>query len=138
MFVTLKIGFGNTQTEFPFYEDYLKDSDFRGFIDKAKEYIANNPDAPEAPRLAYDLMMVGKAANNVNAVKHSTSLLLFKYTQSLPTLNFLSSFEKGSKRLVDLLIAKVDEGKLESKDFAVSFCRSFACSKAARSRNIKG
>ena len=125
LFVTLKIGFGNTQTEFPFYEDYLKDSDFRGFIDKAKEFIANNPDAPEAPRLAYDLMMVGKAANNVNAVKHSTSLLLFKYTQSLPTLNFLSSFEKGSKRLVDLLIAKVDEGKLESKDFAVSFCRSF-------------
>ena len=28
-------------------------------------------------------------------------------------------------RLVDLLIAKVDEGELESKDFAVSFCRSF-------------
>ena len=112
-----------TQTEFPFYEDYLKDSDFRGFIEEANEYIADKPDSPEAPRLAYDLMMVGKAASDAQTVRKATSLLLFNYTKSLPTLNFISSFEKGSTRLTELLKSKIEEADLGSKDFAVSFCR---------------
>ena len=86
---------GKTDAKFPFYEDYLKDSDFRGFLKLAKEFLENNPNAPEAPRLAYDFMMVGKAASDIESVKYATNLLLFKYTQSLPSLNFISSFDAG-------------------------------------------
>ena len=68
---------------------YLKDSDFRGFLKVAKDFLENNPSAPEAPRLAYDFMMVGKAASDVDSVKYATNLLLFNYTQSLPSLNFI-------------------------------------------------
>ena len=50
----------------------------------------------EAPRLAYDLMMVGKVAGDVEIVRTATSLS-FNYTKSLPTLNYINSFEKGSK-----------------------------------------
>ena len=118
------LGYSDTKSEFPFYEEYLKESNFRGFIEDTKNYLEKYPDAPQAPRLAYDMMMVGKAASDVNAVKKATSLLLFKHTKSLPTLNLISSFEKGSKRLTDLLKSKADEADLASKEFAVSFCRT--------------
>ncbi|MDA7757680.1 hypothetical protein N8920_07245, partial [Opitutales bacterium] len=79
---------------FPFYEEYLKDSNFRDYLKEARNYLESNPEAPNAPRLAYDLMMVGKAASDIKSVKYATSLLLFKYTKSLPSLNFISSFDK--------------------------------------------
>jgi hypothetical protein len=69
-------------------------------------------------------MIVGKAANDVDAIKKATSLLLFSYPKSLPSVNFISSFERGSPRFTELLKAKVDEGDLKEKDFAVSFCRA--------------
>ena len=115
---------GKTDAKFPFYEDYLKDSDFRGFLKLAKEFLENNPNAPEAPRLAYDFMMVGKAASDIESVKYATNLLLFKYTQSLPSLNFISSFDRGSPRLIELLKAKAEQGNLASKEFAIAYCRA--------------
>ena len=101
--------YSNEPRSFPFYEDYLKDSDFRGFLKTAKEFLEKNPDAPEAPRLVYDFMMVGKAASDVESVKFATNLLLFKHTKSLPSLNFISSFDRGSPRLIELLKAKAEE-----------------------------
>ena len=47
------------QRNFPLYEDYLKDSDFSGYLRTAREFLEKNSDVPEAPRLAYDFMMVG-------------------------------------------------------------------------------
>ena len=107
--------FGETKESFPFYESYLKDSDYKGFIDTANKFLEDNPEALEAPRLAYDLMMVGKVAGDVEIVKTATSLLLFNYTKSLPTLNYINSFEKGSKKLIELLKSKAEEGDLSKR-----------------------
>ncbi len=112
------------QRNFPLYEDYLKDSDFSGYLRTAREFLEKNSDVPEAPRLAYDFMMVGKAASDVESVKFATNLLLFKYTKSLPSLNFFSSFDRGSPRLIELLKAKAEQGDLASKDFASAYCRA--------------
>ena len=109
---------------FPFYEEYLKDSNFRDYLKEARNYLESNPEVPNAPRLAYDLMMVGKAASDIKSVKYATSLLLFKYTKSLPSLNFISSFDKGSPRLIELLKAKADQGDLANEEFAVAYCRA--------------
>jgi hypothetical protein len=112
------------KNDFPFYEEYLKESDFRGFIDDAKVFLSKNPDSPKAPRLAHDFMMVGKAINDIETVKQATSMLLFDYTKSLPSLNYISSFDKGSPRLTELLKRKAQEGDLSSKKFAVAFSRA--------------
>jgi hypothetical protein len=115
---------GKEEKSFPFYEEYLKDSDFQGYLKDARAYLDRNPEEPNAPRLAYDLMMVGKAANDIESVKHATNLLFFKYIKSLPSLNFISSFDKGSTRLTELLKAKAQQGNLASKEFAVEYCRA--------------
>ena len=108
----------------PFYEDYLKDSDFRGFLRAAEKFLESKPDDVEAPRLAMDYFMVAKAAQDINALNKATSHLLFDYTNSLPSLYFLSSFERGSGRLVQLLKEKAMTGDLADKEFALAFCRS--------------
>lgn len=115
---------GQPKSNFPFYEDYLKNSDFRGFLKEARTFLEENPEAPRAPRLSYDYMMAGKAASDIESVKYATNLLLFRYTKSLPGLNFISSFDKGSPRLIELLKAKAEQGNLASKDFAVAYCRA--------------
>ena len=108
----------------PFYEDYLQKADALGFLENAEAFLEQSPDALEAPRVAMDLMMVGKAANQAKAVSKATDLLLFRYPKSLPSLQFVSSFDQGSPRLVNLLKLKADQGNLEQKEFAISFCRS--------------
>lgn len=108
----------------PFYEDYLQEADALGFLENAEAFLEQSPDALEAPRVAMDLMMVGKAANQAKAVSRATDLLLFRYPKSLPSLQFVSSFDQGSPRLVNLLKLKADQGNLEQKEFAISFCRS--------------
>jgi len=47
--------------------------------------------------------------------------LLFKYLGTLPSLHFISSFDKGSPRLNQLLKAKIAEADLSQKEFARSF-----------------
>ena len=108
----------------PFYEDFLKESDFDGFLETAREFIDTNPDAIETPRLCLDYLMVAKAAQDLNAIDHASSLLLFTYPKSLPALHFISSFDRGSPRLIELLKAKAQNGDLGNKAFAIAFCRS--------------
>ena len=87
----------------PFYEDYLQKADALGFLENAEAFLEQSPDALEAPRVAMDLMMVGKAANQAKAVSRATDLLLFRYPKSLPSLQFVSSFDQGSSRLMETL-----------------------------------
>ena len=108
----------------PFYEDFLENSDLPGFLDEAKKFLEESPDAPEAPRIAMDYLIVGKAVSRPPAVDYATDLLMFRYPQSLPGLQFLSSFEKGSPRLLKLLALKAEQGNLGDKDFAVTYCRT--------------
>ena len=113
-----------TKDRIPFYEDYLKDSNFEGFLVDARKFLEENPDAIEAPRLAQDYLMTAKASRDIEAISFATSQLLFRYINSLPTMHFISSFEKGSNTLTELLISKADTGNLQSKDFAVAYCRA--------------
>ena len=112
------------ESRIPFYEDYLQKADTLGYLENAEAFLEQSPDALEAPRVAMDLMIVGKAANQAKAVSRATDLLLFRYPKSLPSLQFVSSFDQGSPRLVNLLKLKADQGNLEQKEFAISFCRS--------------
>ena len=52
------------ENRIPFYEDYLQKSDLVGFIRDAKKFLAEKPDAKEAPRMAMDYLMAAKAARN--------------------------------------------------------------------------
>jgi len=108
----------------PFYEDYLKKSDINGFIRKARQFLEEKPDAVEAPRLAMDYLMAAKAARNSEAAEKATGYLLFRYSNSLPTLHLLSSFEKGSEQLRTIIKRQAGLGNLEDKEFAVAFCRT--------------
>ena len=112
------------ENRIPFYEDFLKESDFDRFLERAREFIDTNPDAIETPRLCLDYLMVAKAAQDLNAIDHASSLLLFTYPKSLPALNFISSFDRGSSRLTELLKGKAQNGDLGNKAFATSFCRA--------------
>ena len=122
--VSFQFSFGNESDRIPFYEDYFKDSDLKGFLEVARKYLEENPDAVEAPRVSMDYLMAAKAARDIEAIGFATTRLLFDYVNSLPTLHFISSFEKGSKTLTELLIAKANFGNLQSKDFAVAYCRA--------------
>ena len=115
---------GYSADRIPFYEDYLQESDLIGFLEDAKHFLATSPDSPQAPRIAMDYMMVGKASNQPKVVDEATDLLLYKYPQSLPSLQFISSFDIGSPRLTGLLQTKAEQGDLGSKDFAVTYCRT--------------
>ena len=108
------------QDRIPFYEDYIKDSNLEGFLDKAEEFLDKSADSPEAPRVTMDYLMVGKASSQSEVVEKATSLLLFRYPKSLPGLQFISSFDLGSPRLINLLISKADQADLKNKEFAVS------------------
>ena len=115
---------GYAADRIPFYEDYLQESDLNGFLEEAADFLANSPESPLAPRVAMDYMMAGKAANLPKVVDKATDLLLLKYPQSLPSLQFISSFDNGSPRLTGLLIKKADKGNLGSKEFAVTYCKT--------------
>ena len=114
----------SAEDRIPFYEDYLKDSDFEGFLTSTRAFLDANPDAVENPRLCLDYLMVAKAARDLNSIDHATSLLLFTYPNSLPALHFISSFERGSPKLTELLKGKARNGDLSSQAFANSFCRA--------------
>jgi hypothetical protein len=110
----------------PFYEDYFKKSDLNGFLRKARQFLKEKPDAIEGPRLAMDFLMAAKVARNSEAVNEAVGYLLFRYSTSLPTLHYLSTFEKGSSNQADF-------SDLSSKDFAVAYCRTIIL--IARAKN---
>ena len=108
----------------PRYEEYLKKTDFTGFLKDAKIYLKKFPNAIEAPRLAFDYLMVAQAARDLNSLNEASSMLLFNYSKSLPSIHFISSFDKNPKAFTELLIAKSTYGNLGSKEFAVAYCRA--------------
>jgi hypothetical protein len=112
------------ENRIPFYEDYLKDSNSEGFLKDAKEFLDEKPNAIEAPRLAFDYLMVAKVSREIKAINDAISKLLLNYPQSLPTLHFISSFEKDSKVLKNIFIDKATFGNLASKEFATAYCRA--------------
>ena len=124
IFGSFQFSLGNESDRIPFYEDYFKDSDLKGYLEVARKYLEDNPEAVEAPRVSMDYLMAAKAARDIEAIGFATTQLLFNYVNSLPTLHFISSFEKGSKTLTQLLIAKANYGNLQSKEFAVAYCRA--------------
>ena len=109
------------QGRIPFYEDFIEGGDLSGYLELAHNFLNENPDSKEAPRVALDLIMMGKAAENLKSVVRGTDLLLFKYLGTLPSLHFISSFDKGSPRLNQLLKVKIAEADLSQKEFARSF-----------------
>ena len=109
------------QERIPFYEDFIEGGDLSGYLELAHRFLDEKPDSKEAPRVALDLIMMGKAAENLKSVVRGTDLLLFKYLGTLPSLHFISSFDKGSPRLNQLLKVKIAEADLNQKDFAQSF-----------------
>lgn len=108
----------------PRYEEYLKDSDLIGFLRDSKSYLKKYPEAIESPRLVLDYLMVAKVGRDINSINDATSKLLFNYPRSLPTLHFVSSFADNPKAFTALLVSKANQGKLESKEFAVAYCRA--------------
>lgn len=112
------------ENRIPFYEDYFAKSDVNGYLREAVRFLEEKPDAVEAPRLAMDYFMAAKVARNPEAVNRAIGFLLFRYPGSLPTLHYLSSFEKGSSKLIEVLKTQADIADLQSKDFAVSYCRT--------------
>ena len=105
----------------PFYEDYLEKGNLQDYLKTAHQFLDENPEAPEAPRIALDLMMMGKAAEDFPSVVRGTDLLLFDYLGSLTSLHFISSFDKGSDRLTQLIMVKTEEADLNSDQFAQSY-----------------
>ena len=123
-FLTIALSIKAEENRIPFYEDYLKDSNSEGFLIDAKKFLDEKPDAIEAPRLAFDYLMVAKVSREVEAINYGVSRLLLRYPQSLPTLHFISSFEKNSKVLKNIFIDKATFGDLASVDFATAYCRA--------------
>ena len=117
----------------PFYEDYFQKSDLNGFIRAAKKFLEEKPQAAESPRVAMDFLMAAKVARNSQAVNEAISYLLFRYPSSLPTLHYLSSFEKGSQKLTETLKTQADSANLGDKEFAVAYCRTLLL--IARAKN---
>jgi hypothetical protein len=113
-----------TQERIPFYEDFIEGGDLSGYLELAHDFLDENPDSKEAPRVALDLIMMGKAAENLPSVVRGTDLLLFEYLGTLPSLHFISSFDKGSPRLTQLLKAKTEEADLNQKSFPQYFADS--------------
>jgi len=110
----------------PFYEDYIESGQLDEFIKQAHEFLDQKADQAEAPRVALDLLMMGKAAEDLKAVVRGTDLLLFDYLGSLPSLHFLSTFDPGSKRLTELLKVKAADGNLSSDQFAQSYASAIS------------
>ena len=117
----LLLNYLQAENRIPFYEDYIESGDLSSYLELAHKFLDEKPDANESPRLALDLMMMGKAAEDLRSIVRGTDLLLFDYLGSLPSLHFISSFDKGSPRLTQLLKVKLSEANLSDQNFSNSF-----------------
>ncbi|NDH00363.1 MAG: hypothetical protein EBY43_04675, partial [Opitutae bacterium] len=124
LFLTLPCFFCLAEERIPFYEDYIEDGNLQEYLKLANEYLDEKPNSNEAPRIALDLMMMGKAAEDFNSVVRGTDLLLFDYLGSLPSLHFISSFDKGSPRLSQLLHVKLSEADLSDANFSSAYANT--------------
>ena len=116
--------FAEQNSRIPFYEDYFEQGNLGDYLDEAQSFLEKNPEAPEAARVALDYLMMSKAAENIHSVKEATNLLMFDYLGSLPSLFFLSSFDAGSTRLNQLLLAKTEENDPHDANFSRQFCQT--------------
>ena len=116
--------FAEQNSRIPFYEDYFEQGNLGDYLDEAQSFLEKNPEAPEAARVALDYLMMSKAAENIHSVKEATNLLMFDYLGSLPSLFFLSSFDAGSPRLNQLLLAKTEENDPHDANFSRQFCQT--------------
>jgi hypothetical protein len=117
----LLLNYLQAENRIPFYEDYIESGDLSSYLELAHKFLDEKPDANESPRLALDLMMMGKAAEDLRSIVRGTDLLLFDYLGSLPSLHFISSFDKGSPRLTQLLKVKLSEANFIDQNFSNSF-----------------
>ncbi|MEK9773143.1 MAG: hypothetical protein VW576_06210 [Opitutae bacterium] len=120
-YLVLLISFLQAEDRIPFYEEFIESGDLSGYLKIAHQFLDQNPEAKESPRLALDLMMMGKAAEDLDSIVRGTDLLLFQYLGSLPSLHFISSFDQGSPRLTQLLKLKLNEADLSDQNFSQSF-----------------
>ena len=74
------------ENRIPFYEDYLKDSDSGGFLQSARKFLEETPEAIEAPRISHDYLMVAKHLGT------SKPLTLPLLNSSSPTLTVFPHF----------------------------------------------
>ncbi len=116
--------FADESGRIPFYEDYFENGDLGGYLTEARQFLSNQPNSPESARVALDYLMMSKAAENIDAVKEATNLLMFDYLGSLPSLFFLSSFDAGSPRLNQLLLTKTEENDPHDANFSKRFCET--------------
>ena len=116
--------FALAEERIPFYEDFIEEGNLDEFLKLAHQYLDEKPNTNEAPRVALDLMMMGKAAEDIESVVRGTDLLLFDYLGSLPSLHFISSFDKGSPRLTQLLRVKLNEANLSDANFSSAFAET--------------
>jgi hypothetical protein len=117
----LMVGSLWSEERIPFYEDYLESGKLKDYLEVAHKFLEDNPDSDEAPRLALDLIMMGKATEDVKSVIRGTDLLLFDYLGTLPSLHFISSFDKGSPRLSELLKVKIEDNVFSDQNFSNQF-----------------
>ena len=96
-FLYLAVFISSLQAEdrIPFYEEFIESGDLAGYLEIANQYLDENPEAKEAPRLALDLMMMGKAAEDLDSIMRGTDLLLFQYLGSLPVFTSSVLSTKG-------------------------------------------
>jgi hypothetical protein len=118
--------FAQEKDRIPFYEDYFENADLAGYLTEAQQFLSEQPNSPEAARVALDYLMMSKAAENIDSVKEATNLLMFDYLGSLPSLFFLSSFDAGSPRLNQLLLAKTEENDPHDANFSKQFCETLS------------
>ena len=116
--------FSKDKGRIPFYEDYFENEDFEGYLIEAKKFLSDQSNSPESARVALDYLMMSKAAENIDAIKEATNLLMFDYLGSLPSLFFLSSFDAGSPRLNQLLLSKTEENDPHDANFSNRFCET--------------
>ena len=70
-FIVLFCNFIQAEDRIPFYEEFIESGDLTGYLKLAHQFLDENPDAKESPRLALDLMMMGKAAElEINSARH--------------------------------------------------------------------
>ena len=110
------------QDRIPFYEDFIEAGNLEDYLELAHRHLDEKPDANESPRLALDLIMMGKATEDLKSVMRELTFY-FLITGSLPSLHFISSFDKGSPRLTQLLKVKLNEADLSDLNFLQFFRR---------------
>lgn len=69
----------------------------QAFIAEAQRFFAENPDTPDGPRLAMDLLMAGTVVNNADAVKQAQTRLCLDYSGSTQASYAMSTMQSQAQ-----------------------------------------